>query len=288
MYMYKLKFYSNYCNGDIYKEIFERLCQTNLIDNYGENKDIVITNGEDYTHIVIINTAMPQIPSHIPKENVIGLAYEPLVYLGLTPRFIEYAKQKIGKYFIGDKNDLPDPFVEGYSYMPHITPLNYIPEKKNIMSLMVNVKKHMPGHKYRHVLAERIIKEGLPIDIHGRGSVFYTNAPQCKGKFESLEPYESYMFHIAIENVRSKRYFSEKILNTLLCSATPVYLGCLNIDDYFPNSLVKLNGNIENDIEVLKSILREPEKYRKAIDVEDVKRKTSLIRNIPRLYSSSF
>ena len=283
--MYRLKFYSSFCNGDVYKEIFERLCETNLIDNYGENKDIVITNGEDYTHIILINTAMPIIPSHIPKKNVIGFAHEPLVYLGLTPKFIEYAKQNIGKYFIGDKNDLPDPFVEGYSYMTHITPLKYIPEKKNIMSLMVSNKFHMPGHKYRHVLARRIIDECLPIDIMGSGCGYYRNAPQTKGQFKSMEPYESYMFHIAIENVQSNHYFSEKILNTLLCSATPVYLGCFNIDDFFPDSLVKLNGNVDNDIELLKSILREPEKYKKTIHVENIKNKISLIKNIPSLFS---
>ena len=49
---------------------------------------------------------MPRIPAHIPKKNVIGLAYEPIFYLGLTEQFIEYAKANIGTYYIGDKGVL--------------------------------------------------------------------------------------------------------------------------------------------------------------------------------------
>lgn len=35
-----------------------------------------IVNDETYTHVIILNTAMPNI-HHIPKKNVIGLAFEP-------------------------------------------------------------------------------------------------------------------------------------------------------------------------------------------------------------------
>ena len=101
---YRLKFYSSCARDDVYKEIFERLCESSLLDFYGENKKIYITNGDDFTHIIIINTAMPSIPSHIPKENVIGLSFEPNVYLGLTTRFISYAKEKIGKSVVIKKS----------------------------------------------------------------------------------------------------------------------------------------------------------------------------------------
>lgn len=69
--MYILKFYCSYASGDIFKEIYERLCETVNLDYYGEDKKLCITNGDDYTHIIIINTAMPNIPSHIPKQNVV-------------------------------------------------------------------------------------------------------------------------------------------------------------------------------------------------------------------------
>jgi len=162
---YILKFYSNFSNPDVYKKIYERLCETHLLDFYGPDKKVYITNGDDYTHIIILNTAMPNIPQHISKENVIGLSFEPNVYLGLNDRFINYVQKNVGKYFIGDASNLPKPFYEHYAYMMHITPLNYIPQKTKLMSIIFSEKQQQVGHKYRHILVSRILEEKLPIDI---------------------------------------------------------------------------------------------------------------------------
>jgi hypothetical protein len=177
------------------------------------NKDIITIN-DDYTHAIIINTAMPVL-KNIPKENVIGLAFEPVQFLGLTQQFIEYAKKYIGKYLIGDRINLPPLFVEHYGYMWHITPLTYLPQKKNIMSIMISQKNSAKGHIYRHELVQKILSSNLPIDIYGRGCIYYNaiKDSRLKGTFENNEPYESYQFHICIENFRASHYFSEKITN---------------------------------------------------------------------------
>lgn len=283
---YILKFYSNFSNPDVYKKIYERLCQTHLLDFYGPDKKVYITNGDDYTHIIILNTAMPNIPQHICKENVIGLSFEPNVYLGLNDRFINYVQKYVGKYFIGDASNLPKPFYEHYAYMMHITPLNYIPQKPKLMSIIFSEKQQQVGHKYRHILVSRILEEKLPIDIYGRGCKKYSqiNHPHIKGHFENNEPYEDYQFHIAIENVRLNHYFSEKITNTLLCSTVPIYLGCKNIESYFPDQVLHLTGNIDEDIITIKEILKNPEKYKKNISINEIKNKISLINNIDSVF----
>jgi hypothetical protein len=284
--MYRIRFFSSFGESSECKAIFERLCETESNEDYGPDKKIYITNGDDYTHAVILNVGQPTLLPHIPKENVIGLAFEPLPYLGLTQSFLEYAANHIGKYFIGDKGNLPDPFVEHYGYMWHTTPLKSIPEKKNCMSLMISLKYQMPGHKYRHEIAKRILDEQLPIDIFGRGCQIYnTPSSHLKGDFDNIEPYESYDFHIAIENVQSNHYFSEKITNTLLCGTTPIYLGCKNIETYFPEEVIGLSGDIDRDIELLKNIIREPEKYKRRIDVENVKNKLSFVKNVESIFS---
>ena len=56
---------------------------------YGENKKIYITADDDYTHAIIINTIMPELK--IPNENVLGLAFEPIQFLNMTPEFVNYA-----------------------------------------------------------------------------------------------------------------------------------------------------------------------------------------------------
>ena len=68
--MYKLRFFSSFGPSLECKNILERLCETHLLNEYGKDKKIFITNGDDYTHVVILNIAMPVIPSHIPKKNV--------------------------------------------------------------------------------------------------------------------------------------------------------------------------------------------------------------------------
>lgn len=40
-------------------------------------------------------------------------------------------------------------------------------------------------------------------------------------------------FHIAIENICEKNYFSEKLIDCLVTGTIPIYCGCTNLGDYF-------------------------------------------------------
>lgn len=268
-YMIKIKCFSSFCDSEHCKRDLIKLYRLNDDSDYS-NK-YIFTSDDNYTHAIIINIAMPDLK--IPKENVIGLAWEPLPFLRLSPQFIEYAKKYIGKYFIGTKDNLPEPFIEHYAYIWHDPLQDYIPTKNRLMSIMVSQKNYAPGHQYRHQLVKRILSENLPIDIWGRGCQYYGNDDRIKGEFGHLssEPYENYKFHICIENFVTPHYFSEKITNTLLSSTTPIYLGCENIDQYLPDSVIKLTGNVNNDIKLLKNICENPEKYNIKIDANRVR-----------------
>ena len=236
------------------------------------------------------------IPKHIPKENVIGLAYEPLIYLNLSDKFIDYAIKNIHAYYLGDKEGLPDPFVEGNCYLTYNPPLlNVIPFKTSCMSMVVSDKRELSGHAYRHILLDYILHNNIPIDIYGNGTeigVYKTRGKQIKsrrikGQFKCYEPYHEYMFTICIENTKSNHYFSEKIINPLLSNTTPIYLGCENIDSYFPNNVLHLTGNVHKDMNLLITILRDPAEYYKKIDILKIEQKVSLIQNVSKLYGES-
>jgi len=283
----KIKIFSSFCESQNCKSVFERLCETQLMKNYGADKEIYITNGDDYTHVIIMNTAMPRIKPEIPKSNVVGLAFEPPPFLGLTPLFLEYAKVHIGKYFIGEKYNLGEPFMEHYGYMWHITPLSYIPLKTKLCSIIISQKQQTRGHQYRHQLVKQILQSNLPIDIYGRGCCYYTMLDsRIKGEFTELEPYESYSFHVCIENLETNHYFSEKLVNPLLCENTPIYLGSRKIEEYFPNTIYKLSGNVDQDFELLKRLVENPEVYIKKIDVNGVKEKINILKNLDFVYSA--
>jgi hypothetical protein len=283
---YRIRIFSSFCPSENCKDIYERLCEAQLMRNYGQNKDIYITNDEDYSHVIILNTAMPTISPIIPQNNVVGFAFEPPKFLNISVQFIEYAKKKIGKYFIGDANGLGEPFVGRYSHMWHNPPLTREPEKTRIMSIMISEKTSEYGHDYRHKIVNRILESNLPIDIYGRGCRFYSfmGDNRVKGEFKELEPYEKYKFHICIENLTLNHYFSEKIMNPLLCNTIPIYMGCRHINDYFEGNTIDLSGNINDDMKLLDAICRNPNHYCKPINVERIKNRIFLLRNIKELF----
>ena len=224
----------------------------------------------------------------IPKKNVIGLAAEPPYFLFIDNQFKNYVKNKVYKYFIGDTTGLEAPFIQKYSYCPWS--LMYLPErppKLKLMSIVASFKQEAPGHIYRHEIVKGLLKTDLPVDIYGSGCKYYEglNDSRIKGEFKDYEPYKDYYFHVCVENFSLPEYFTEKITNTLLCYTTPIYYGCKNIDNYFPNQVVHMTGNLEEDIELITLVCRNPTKYLKEISVENLKN-TVAIENIVDQFDS--
>jgi hypothetical protein len=206
---------------------------------------IVLTDDENYTHAILMNC--PFVDLNIPKENVIGLAFEPPQFLKVNDEFAQYAEKNVGRYFIGDSTGLPATFINKYAFMWHLTPPRREPVKDRLMSIMVSQKTEAPGHLYRHELVRAILSTDLDIHIYGRGCEFYQGDPRIKGCFENDdEPYEHYQFHICIENFQTEAYTSEKYTNTVLWGTTPIYLGSRNI--LFPENTIVLSGDVINDI----------------------------------------
>jgi len=293
--MYKIKIFSSFCDTELCKVNFENVFNAKKYEFYGTNKKIYITTSDDYTHVVILNTAMPKINPNIPKKNVIGLAFEPYELLGLSLEFIEYAKRHIGKYFIGSKHNLPEPFIEYYSFMWHTNPNKEIllEQKKQTMSIVLSEKQIAPGHQYRHSLVNEIIKENLPIHIYGRGAKYFHSIKNNNihnvntkifGEFKNSEPYTEYLYSICIENYQSNDYISEKLLDPLLHNCQPIYLGAKNIKNYFNNSVLVLKGNLLFDIEMLKTILKNPLKYYNHPNNERNSKVINFFENYERLF----
>lgn len=273
------KVFSDYCDTPTMTNVLFSSFKLKESDRYG--KDYIFTLDNDFTHAIIINKATPNLES-IPKDNVIGLAYEPPVFLCLNNSFIEYVKQHVSKYYIGKIHpSFPKEFVEKYSYLNYNSDFKDIPKTKT-MSIIFSNKQWTDGHKYRHKFVKQILESTLPIDIYGLGCTgMMSMDSRIKGPFSSTEPYDGYMFHITIENVSIPEYFSEKITQSLVSKCVPIYWGCTNIENYFPNMTYKLSGNIEKDMKLISNICNNPEKFYidKLINVEYVK-KTSNIENL--------
>ncbi|WP_173480049.1 MULTISPECIES: glycosyltransferase family 10 domain-containing protein [unclassified Marinobacterium] len=120
-----------------------------------------------------------------------------------------------------------------------------------------------------HALRYQFIKaltDSLPnIDIYGRGFT------EMDDKAEAIQPY---MFHIAVENHYSEHHWTEKLADAFLGEAVPLYVGCPNIKQYFPeDSIIILD--ISNPEEAIKTIssLTAKEYFRRRPAVLEAKRK---------------
>jgi hypothetical protein len=292
--MYVIKIFSDFCSSEKAKENYETIYELQKkIQNLDPYKKVHFTAGNRYTHVILLNQAMPKLT--IPKERVIGFAFEPYELMKITPPFVEYAKKHIHKYYIGSKHQLPEPFVEGFGFMWFANPGRCIPlfEKANVMSIIVSEKKFAPGHQYRHQLVEAIIQHQLPIDIYGRGSKSYAtthkdndsdyHSTRIKGEFHDESPYENYMFSICIENFSNHHYFSEKIMSSMMYNCVPIYWGCTHISSYFDEPLL-LTGDVTKDMNLLQEILKNPSFYYRETYHEKNKKTINLIENMDRLF----
>jgi hypothetical protein len=92
-----IKIFSDFCDNNSCRDISISLLTQEQKNKQEEENIIIVGNDEtNFTHAIILNCDMPNL-NNIPKENVIGLAFEPITFLQLNDEFIEYAKKHIGK-----------------------------------------------------------------------------------------------------------------------------------------------------------------------------------------------
>ncbi len=100
-------------------------------------------------------------------------------------------------------------------------------EKTKSCSLIASAKRDLVGHQLRHDVIDWVRASGVDVNIMGRG---YTPFEQ---KEDGLAPYR---YSVVIENVRERNYFSEKLIDSILCATVPIYWGCPNIGDFMDTS----------------------------------------------------
>ena len=94
-------------------------------------------------------------------------------------------------------------------------------------SLIASSKRSQEGHALRHEIVEGLAVGGVDVDVMGHG--YKPFGPKAEG----LAPYR---YSVVIENVRERNYFTEKIVDAVLCRTVPIYWGCPNIGDFVDTS----------------------------------------------------
>lgn len=111
------------------------------------------------------------------------------------------------------------------------------PQKKYRLSVVDSGRSALPGHRNRLMALQDVLNQ-IP-DVHFFGHI--TEGKQNTRNFKTALPPRSkesaffeYKYALAIENGQTPHYFSEKIIDPILCWTTPIYWGCSNISKYFP------------------------------------------------------
>ena len=123
-----------------------------------------------------------------------------------------------------------------------------VPDKTKLLSCISSNKGNFPGHILRVKFIEQLINSRFKIDLFGKGYHYVSD------KWEALSAYK---YSIVIENSSSKDYWTEKIADCYLSFTVPIYFGCTNLDEYFPeNSFIKIDiNNFQESLEIISNVI---------------------------------
>ncbi|SLN65781.1 hypothetical protein PEL8287_03628 [Roseovarius litorisediminis] len=154
-------------------------------------------------------------------------------------------------------------FPAGGAWVPNWRTLDVT--KSRMCSLIASAKRSQEGHILRHETIAWAASQGVTIDAIGGGYIPFG------AKSDGLAPYR---YSVVIENVRERNYFSEKLLDALLCKTVPIYWGCPNVGDFFDTSGLILCESAE-DIHKAMQNMSEADYAARVPDIETLREKAA-------------
>jgi hypothetical protein len=142
-----------------------------------------------------------------------------------------------------------------------------VSSKTRQLSWITTTRKFLPGHRQRMRFLHYIKGKLAALDLLG-GNIKHIMNHKVKrdiereqrelgfkyieDKWAGLAPYK---YSLAIENYSGPDYWTEKIADCFLAYTLPVYYGCTNIEDYFPErSFVRID--IEKPEQACETIMK--------------------------------
>lgn len=134
-----------------------------------------------------------------------------------------------------------------YDKLAAITPGDLA--KSRLLSVISSAKALTRGHQLRLDFVRQLKAAfGDEVDVYGFG------IRDISDKWEAIAPYK---YHVAIENSSLDDYWTEKLADTFLGGAFPIYHGAPNIGSYFePQSLLQIDvNNPASAVEAIRSAI---------------------------------
>ncbi len=219
-------------------------------------KNIEFVHDESYDIIVFLNYVTQDIKAGIkgfvfPHEptwsgshqksfesNVTVFGFDKSIYNGNCIELLAHT-------FYGGRGDWVDP--DSFWNYKHLSSATFT-KTKNISSSITTLKENKSPlclYPQRYKLAEHINNKF--IDMYGG---WLDNSPK---RHDALV---NYKFNISIENEYINNWLSEKFYDCILTNTIPIYFGCKNIKEVYPEDGYILIEDI-NDVEGIEKMLKE-------------------------------
>jgi len=233
--MYNVKFHCNYCSDE---EIYQRVV-TMTPNNTGRWKNVNVVK-DNYDVFVIMNYPMHD---NYDKSKTIVFESETPTTRRLFPAFYQGRETEFLHVHKTESFFNVDLWYHGMSFDELTNPLNF--EKTRSMSIVNSSLNNLPGHIKRNNFISKLAGV-VDYDLYGRG---YSSNPRYRGglnkKYQGLVNYK-YTFNC--ENDFEPNYFTEKILDGVMCENLTFYYGCPNIINFInPNAFIDLDLNNEQE-----------------------------------------
>lgn len=98
------------------------------------------------------------------------------------------------------------------------------PEKTGMTSIVASTADSQPGHRLRHRVVEWSRRHGGDLAAFGYA---------YRAVVDKAEAHLPFRYSVVIENSRAAGYFTEKLIDSLLCWSLPIYWGDPRITDHF-------------------------------------------------------
>lgn len=139
-------------------------------------------------------------------------------------------------------------------------------DKQEMVSIVGSSKQQTHTlHALRYQFIAALKDQCKALNVFGREDI------PMDDKAEAIRPFR---FHVAVENHYSKHHWTEKLADAYLGEAVPVYVGCPNITDYFPeDSYIALDITDPTSAAGIINSLTEEEYFRRRPAVLEAKKR---------------
>ena len=285
--MINIIFYCNWGSRPI--ELLERYKQMTK-NNLGIYNTIYGTSNIDEAHVVIFIEGIPRNFDLrlLNNKKIICFPREPHGHKNWKKLELKHGYTYDNIYHVVTN---PQFINKSYDFLKQLI---YTEHKKKLSAIISN-KKNGPGYQLRRNLLINFAKKyPNTCDIYGAGwneelGTSYKGPLGCYHKTTSTEFTKfngliDYKYSICIENCSKKNYFTEKFTDAILCWTIPIYFGCPNISEYFPEHSYYVVDITKGDcLEKIVEIINKPIKQQ---NIEALIKARDLILNKYNIWST--